>query len=164
MARFDGPAGGTQPNKIPRDELEQAAHEFEDESGDDSESEPDHISSFPLNARGVDAKLVSSSKITKDHPRKSIIEFQIKRDFQIRRARLRANRCQGSLGPVINDSWINSWIGKGHDGGWFTEEYLESIRRAFYEHRNRNDWTDYRRDEENKDQSQETENQNQECV
>ena len=75
MARFDGPAGGTQPNKIPRDELEQAAHEFEDESGDDSESEPDHISSFPLNARGVDAKLVSSSKITKDHPRKSIIEF-----------------------------------------------------------------------------------------
>ena len=60
MARFDGPAGGPQSGQIPRDELEQAAHEYEDESGEDSETEPDHISSFPRNARGVDAKLVSS--------------------------------------------------------------------------------------------------------
>ena len=66
---------------------------------------------------------------------------------KVRRARLRANRCQGSLGPLINDSWINSWIGKGHDGGWFTPEYLESIRRAFYQFRNKNDWAEYRRDE-----------------
>lgn len=58
MDRFDGPAGGTKSASIPRDELEQAAHEFEDESGSASESEPDHISPFPRNARGVDAKLV----------------------------------------------------------------------------------------------------------
>ena len=57
LERFDGPAGGT--NAILRDELKEAEAEFRAESGSDSEAEPDHISSFPLNARGVDAKLVS---------------------------------------------------------------------------------------------------------
>ena len=64
MDRFDGPAGGTKSASIPRDELEQAAHEFEDESGSASESEPDHISPFPRNARGVDAKLVRFNHFT----------------------------------------------------------------------------------------------------
>ena len=59
LDRFDGPAGGSQSLKIHRDDLEQAAAEFRSESGSDSEAEPDHISSFPRHARGVDAKLVS---------------------------------------------------------------------------------------------------------
>ena len=60
LDRFDGPAGGSRSSQIPRDDLEQAAAEFRSESGSDSEAEPDHISSFPRHARGVDAKLVSS--------------------------------------------------------------------------------------------------------
>ena len=58
----------------------------------------------------------------------------------MRRARLRANRLEGSLGALINESWIDGWIGRGHDGGWFSPEYLESIRRAFYQFKNHNEW------------------------
>ena len=56
LDRFDGPAGGT--TGVLRDELAEAEAEFRSESGSDSEAEPDHISSFARNARGVDAKLV----------------------------------------------------------------------------------------------------------
>ena len=59
MERFDGQAGGTQHSEIHRDEIDQAAAEYRSESGSDSDAEPDHISSFPRHARGVDAKLVS---------------------------------------------------------------------------------------------------------
>lgn len=57
LDRFDGPAGGT--NTVHREELSEAEAEYQSDSGSDSEAEPDHISSFPRNARGVDAKLVS---------------------------------------------------------------------------------------------------------
>ena len=87
MARFDGPAAGSSLNKVGfqinaslipntfsydlsfqkktskkkpshRDDIAEAAADYESESGSDSEAEPDHISSAPRNARGVDVKLV----------------------------------------------------------------------------------------------------------
>ena len=74
MERFDGPAGGT--NAVLRDELKEAEAEFRAESGSDSEAEPDHISSFPLNARGVDAKLVSFHLESFHVPKKEIFVYR----------------------------------------------------------------------------------------
>ena len=57
LRRFDGPAGGS--SSVHRDDINQAAAEFESDSGSDSEADPDHYCSVPRNARGVDMKLVS---------------------------------------------------------------------------------------------------------
>ena len=61
MRRFDGPASGsslTEP--VHRDDINEAAADYETDSGSDSEADPDHYCSVPRNARGVDMKLVSS--------------------------------------------------------------------------------------------------------
>ena len=76
LDRFDGPAGGT--NAIHREELNEAEAEYRSESGSDSEAEPDHISSFPRNARGVDAKLVSFNVFMKTKKSDKIIIFTFK--------------------------------------------------------------------------------------
>ena len=63
MERFDGPAAGTsltQPSR--RDGVDEAAADFEAESGSESEAEPDEFCSVPRNARGVDMFLVSFFK------------------------------------------------------------------------------------------------------
>ena len=60
MKRFDGPASGNSlTNATHRDDIDQAATDYETDSGSDSEADPDHYCSVPRNARGVDMKLVS---------------------------------------------------------------------------------------------------------
>ena len=59
MKRFDGPAGGSSLTRSThRDDIDQAAIDYETDSGSDSEADPDHYCSVPRNARGVDVKLV----------------------------------------------------------------------------------------------------------
>ena len=61
MRRFDGPASGSSlTDPIHRDDINEAAADYETDSGSDSEADPDHYCSVPRNARGVDMKLVSS--------------------------------------------------------------------------------------------------------
>ena len=60
MRRFDGPASGSSLTvPIHRDDIDDARADYQSESGSDSDAEPDHFCSVPLNARGVDMKLVS---------------------------------------------------------------------------------------------------------
>ena len=59
LRRFDGPASGSSlstPNH--RDDIAEAATDYETESGSDSEADPDQYCPVPRNARGVDMKLV----------------------------------------------------------------------------------------------------------
>ena len=59
MMRFDGPASGSSLTESShRDDINQAAADYETDSGSDSEADPDHYCSVPRNARGVDVKLV----------------------------------------------------------------------------------------------------------
>ena len=62
LQRFDGPAGGSSLSEpTHRDDITEAATDYETDSGSDSEADPDHFCSVPRNARGVDMKLVSIS-------------------------------------------------------------------------------------------------------
>ena len=81
MERFDGPAGGSQSNQLLRDDINAASTDYRNESGSESDADPDEHSAVPRNARGVDAHLVSL-KLISEKKNASKIHFG-QNDFKI---------------------------------------------------------------------------------